>query len=469
MRIVMTLAAWLALVPALAELHQVPAEKLAEVTPAYDYDVAVAGGGPSGTAAAIAAARQGAKVLLIEQYAFLGGMGTVAGVNVFMDYQHVGGIFREMLQRVREAGGLRGSTYDVNIMKVVLDQMVTEAGVKVLFHTTVIGVVTEPGRPWEGLYKYPRVHIKELLIHNKSGIQTVRGHTFVDCTGDGDLAAWAGAPFEFGRPEDGLAQPMTMMFRLGGCKWTGGALRHPALEGIHMSIYQNPNPGEITFNMTRIGGLKGTSGEDLTKAEMEGRKMVMEYVKLIKENIPGFEDAYLVDMPEQIGVRETRHIRGATVLTEQQVLEGRQRGDVVARSQYNIDIHNPAGQGARLVSLKQPYDIPYRSLIPKGVDNLLVAGRPLSADHAAHSSLRIQPTCYALGQAAGTAAAMCVRQNVGPWELGPYLRELQRILINNGADLGPRAAKRAGLLDEYQAWQERYSSGSGVHQGADGI
>ncbi|MFQ6132442.1 MAG: FAD-dependent oxidoreductase, partial [Armatimonadota bacterium] len=367
--------------------------------------------------------------------------------------------FREMFRRVSEAGGMRGSTFDVNIMKVVLDEMVTEAGVKPLYHTRAIGVVTEPGDPWDGAHEHPRVHLKGLLIHNKSGIQTVRAHTFVDCTGDGDVAAWAGAPFEFGREQDDLAQPMTMMFRLGGCKWTGGTPRHPVLEGIHMSIYHNPNPGEITFNMTRISGLKGTSGEDMTRAEIEGRKMVMEYVKLIKDNIPGFEDAYLVGMPTQIGVRETRHIHGATVLSEQQVLDGDERGDVIARCQYSVDIHNPDGKGARIVRLKDPYDIPYRCLIPRGVDNLLVTGRAISADHAAHSSLRIQPTSYAIGQAAGTAAAICVRENVGPWEMQPWLRELQRTLIGNGADLGPLGAMRVGMLDEWRDWQERYRTG----------
>ncbi|MGD9518061.1 MAG: FAD-dependent oxidoreductase [Armatimonadota bacterium] len=430
-----------------------------DVTPAYRCDVCVLGGGPSGTAAAIAAARNGTRTLLIEQLGYLGGTATAAGVNVFMTYQHSGGILREVLQRLDAIGGRRGSCFDIAKYEVVLDEMVQEAGVKVLFYTRGVAALTAPGRPWRG---QPRNTISRLLIHNKSGLQLVQAKVFIDCTGDGDLASWAGAPFEVGRPEDGLTQPMTMVFRMGGCTFKGGSIsQYPGLEDYWASYAFNPNPGEITLNMTRIHNRSGLSGEGMTQATMEGRREVLKAVELLTKNVPGFENAYLLDLPEQIGVRETRRILGATVLTGEQCVKGMERGDAIARCQYPIDIHNPTGTGATWFKLQKPYDIPYRSLIPRGVDNLLVAGRPISADHVAHSSLRIQPTCYALGQAAGTAAALCVRRSVGPWELAPYLRDLQALLIRQGADLGPTAARRLGLEDEWERWQLRYQRTAG--------
>ncbi|MFQ5808201.1 MAG: FAD-dependent oxidoreductase [Armatimonadota bacterium] len=431
------------------------AEALAAgLEPAYDCDVCVLGGGPSGTAAAIAAARNGADTLLIEQYGFLGGMGTVASVNVFMTYQHAGGIFREMLGRLDAIGGRRGSCFDVAKMQVVLDDMVQQSGAKPLFYTRGIAALTAPGKTY---YDQQQSTVTGLLIHNKSGIQLVRARVFIDCTGDGDLAAWAGARVQVGRKEDGVAQPMTMCFRMGGCTYEGGSLmQYPGLKDYWASYAMNPNPGEITLNMTRILDRSGISGEDMTAATIEGRKQVMKAVRILKENVPGFENAYLLALPTQIGVRETRHVMGATVLTGEQCIEGMERGDVMARCKYNIDIHNPAGTGAMLIRLEDPYDIPYRCLIPLGVDNLLVAGRAISADHVAHSSLRIQPTCYALGQAAGTAAAICAREGIGPWDMADHLRELQATLVRSGADLGRLGAKRVDLEDEWERWQIRY-------------
>ncbi len=437
------------------------------MTADYDVDVCVLGGGPSGTAAAIAAARNGVDTLLVEQYGFLGGMGTAASVNVFMDYRFSGGIFREILHELDKLEARRGSVFDANIMRVALDNLVQDAGVKVLFHTRGVTCTIAPGRSWQGKQ---RQTISSLLIHNKSGLQKVRAKVFIDCTGDADLAAWAGAPFEIGRKEDGETQPMTMIFRMGGCTFKGGSImKFPGMEDYWASYAFNPNPGEISLNMTRIQGYSGINGEDLTAATIEGRKAVMEAVEALRKNVPGFQDAYLLAMPAQIGVRETRRVMGATLLTGEQLINpGRiysHRKDVVARNQYNVDIHDPKGTKAQIVRLKQPYEIPYRCLLPKGVDNLLIAGRPISADHVAHSSLRIQPTCYALGQAAGTAAALAVANETGPWEVGQpndptkgqaLLRELQAVLIRQGQDLGATRARELGLYPEWRRWQLKY-------------
>lgn len=438
------------------------------VTPDYRVDVCVLGGGPSGVAAAISAARNGAQVLLVEQNGYLGGTGTAASVNVFMPYRYSGGVFREMLARLDELRARRGPAFDVNLMMVALDQLTAEAGVRTLLYTRAVDCLVGEGRPWQG---QARRTVRGLLIHNKSGLQMVQAAVFVDCSGDGDLATWAGAPWAIGREDDGLTQPMTMCFRMGGCTFAGGSLMsYPGMEDYWASYAWNPNPGEITLNMTRIRGYSGISGEDLTAATFAGRAAVMEACSALQRNVPGFENAYLLSMPAQIGVRETRRIEGATVLTGRQILEPRQtyahRYDAIARCDYGVDIHDPVGNKAQIAQVPQPYEIPYRCLLPRGVDNLLVAGRAVSADHMAMSSLRIQPTCYALGQAAGTAAALAVAHGVGPWEVGqgddprggqPLLTELQRRLIEQGADLGPQLAEHLGLRGEWTRWQTTYA------------
>jgi hypothetical protein len=438
------------------------------MAPDYTVDVCVLGGGPSGVAAAIAAARNGARTLLVEQYGFLGGTGTAASVNVFMPYRYSGGVFRDVLQRLDQLHGRKGPAWDVNLMMVALDQLAAEAGVQTLLHTRAVTCTTVHGRPWQG---QARSHISGLVVHNKTGLQMVAAKVFVDCSGDGDLAVWAGVPWAMGREPDGLTQPMTMCFRMGGCTFAGGSLMdYPGMEDYWASYAWNPNPGEVTLNMTRIRGFSGISGEELSAATVAGRQAVMEAVEALRRNVPGFEGAYLLSMPAQIGVRETRRITGATTLTGDQILEPGQtyahRRDAIARCDYGVDIHDPVGSKAEQVQVPQPYEIPYRCLLPRGVDNLLVAGRAISADHVALSSLRIQPNCYALGQAAGTAAALATQMGTGPWEVGqgddptagqPLLTALQRRLIEQGADLGPELADHLGLLETWHRWQVTYA------------
>lgn len=424
----------------------------ADPLPKYSADVLVVGGGPSGVAAAVAAARSGASVMLVEQYGYLGGMGTAGGVNVFMSYKHIGGIFREVMRRLAEYGGRRGPQFNPEMLKIVLDDMVLEAGVKLLLHTKAVGVRTEPApAPAGSVVRSGWKRVSAVIVNNKSGTQEVRARIYVDASGDGDLAYYAGAPYEYGRKDDGLAQPMTMMFRLGGCTWEGGGIAdNPKLAGIHMSMYRLPNPGEVLVNMTRVSGLSGIDGEDLTRAEVEGRRQVHEAVKLLREAVPGMENAFLIATPTQIGVRETRRILGAIVVTEDDLMTARHFSDVIARSTYPIDIHNPAGKGARIVRPPGPYEVPYRALVPRGLTNVLVTGRCISTTHEALSAIRIQPTCYALGEAAGVASALCVAYEVGPWDMAPHLRELQTRLIQNGADLGEAPARSVGLVEVWK-------------------
>jgi hypothetical protein len=409
------------------------------------HDVVVVGGGTAGVAAGVAASRNGVDILLIERYGFLGGTMTAGLVNLFMTFhagkeQIIHGIFQEIVDRLKRLGGYdeRTKAFDVEAMKIVLDQMVRGAGVKLMLHTCAIGVVMQGNT------------IRGIEIHNKSGRNVVFGKVIVDATGDGDVAVMAGAPYEKGREEDGLTQPMTLIFRMGGVD----ADRMPSSQEINrlfkeakergeISIprenvlwFPTTRKGEIHFNTTCIIKVDGTRAEDLTFAEVEARRQMMELVGFLKKNVPGFENAYLLMSAPQIGVRETRRIIGEYVMTGEDILEARKFTDVVARGSYPIDIHSPTGEGTVIKSPPpgSSYDIPYRSLVPKNVENLLVAGRCVSTTHEAQAAIRVIPIVVAIGQAAGTAAALSAKLNVPPRRLDVSL--LQKTLREQGANLG---------------------------------
>lgn len=393
-------------------------------------DVVVAGGGPAGVAAAIASAREGANTILIEKNGYLGGMGTAALVNPFMEFysgkiQLVKGIFQEVLDRLRKTGGLGGVghkwSFDPEEYKLVLNEMVLESGVKVLFHTLVTDAIVENNL------------IKGVIIESKSGRQMIAANMFIDCTGDGDLAAYAGAEYKIGRDDDGKCQPATLMFKMGGvktdkpvCEYTVNDERLP--QG-RVLFFKMPREGEVIVNMTRIVDINALDVEDLTRAEIEGRIQVKYIVDYLKNNVEGFENSYLIMTGAEIGIRESRRIIGEYVLTAEDVINCNKFEDAIAHCSYMIDIHNPLGIGTQKVILQEGewYDIPYRCLLPKRLMNLLVAGRCISSTHEAHSSLRIQPTCYALGQAAGTAAALATKESILPKQLDVKL--LQENLI----------------------------------------
>jgi len=406
--------------------------------------VLVAGGGPAGLAAAAAAARRGVETQLIERYGFLGGMATAGLVNPFMGWRAAGeplvaGIFQEMLDRMAAAGGYgserQATAFDPEVFKTAADDLCREAGVQVRLHTLLTGVQMRGSR------------VARVRSESKSGREQWSAKVYVDCTGDADLAFRAGVPCEQGREGDHLAQPMTLNFRMAGVD----VARMPSGEEISRLFEQAKAAGEVSTprenvlifpttradvlhcNTTRVVKRDGTSAEQLTEAELIGRRQVQELVAFLRDRVPGFENAYLQSMGTHIGVRETRRIVGEYVMTGDDVLTARKFDDGIARGNYDIDIHSPTGAGTIIKSLPpgEWYEIPYRCLIPKGMRNLLVAGRPISTTHEAHASTRIMPICMALGQAAGTAAALCLSRDVAPPDLDTDL--LRRTLREQGA------------------------------------
>ncbi len=448
-----------------------------------EFEVVVAGGGPAGIAAAVASARNGARTLLIERYGFLGGNATASLVGPFMTsysldgrQQLIRGIFEELVLRMEAVGGAvhpskgpAGSPYsgfivfghdkvtpfDPEAVKFVAEEMCLEAGVELLYHSFVVDALLEGDA------------VRGVVVANKAGLEAFRAQVMVDCTADADVAARAGVPFEMGRAEDGLTQPMTLFFRVAGVDDRRVAeyiAAHPEdrrpfaslirearergefpipREGIGM--YRTLEEGVWRINTTRIQRLLGTDPRDLTRAQVEGRRQVLFLLRFFRERLPGFENCRLLDTAAQVGVRETRRIVGEYTLTAEDIAQGREFEDVVALAGYPFDIHSPTGSGGGATGELRSanvYEIPYRCLVPINRDGLLVAGRCVSATHEALGAIRVMPTAFALGQAAGTAAALAVRSELPPRRVP--VETLQRTLLRQGAYLGERVARKLG-------------------------
>ena len=367
--------------------------------------------------------------------------GGVRNVRQYTDRKRlvIGGFALAYAERLRAAGGCprpaQEGTFlrqDPEISKYVLQTMLMEAHVRLLLHTMACAVRLEGDR------------LDAVLVENKSGRQAIRAHVTVDATGDGDVIAYADAAFE--KAADRL-QPMTLTFTAGGIAFWPNGFHDEARRRIEAAlqngtfpcpkkpgIFALERPGEYYFNATRVAG-DATHAESLTHAELEGRRQVMDLLDWLRRNVPGCERLYLIQTAPQIGLRESRRLKGLVTLTRVDVVEGREFEDGIARNAYGIDLHDPNGPGGEMTHLEsgRSYTIPYRCLVPETRDGLLAAGRCLSADHEALGSTRVMAACMAIGQAAGVAAALCARQQIEPRHLDP--KTLRRSLLNQGAIL----------------------------------
>jgi hypothetical protein len=421
-----------------------------------EHEVVVLGGGPAGIAAAAAAGRAGRSTMLVERYGFLGGAGTAAGLANFCGLhakvhgehrQVVHGVADDVLARLRSMGALsephslfggriQAQAYDVSAYKLVADQILVAAKVKLLFHALAVG--------------YRDGH---LLVETKSGRRALRGRVFIDCSGDGDLAAWMGAPYEVGDGKGNMLYPSTM-YRIGGVDpvragnaWETIAQRMEEAERAGRRfprkkpiVRPQPNPVEWRANLTQLRNADGTAvsgidAEQLAWGEVEGRRQVWDTFQFIRETTPGFERAYLAEIAPQIGIRETRRIGGVYQLTENDVLDCADFDDAIGVNGWPVEEHKAGDVEFRFQRAPRGYNqLPYRMLVPLGVESLLVAGRCASMTHGGQSAARVSGACFAMGQAAGSAAHLALKLGVALPDLDTG--ELQTHLLQNGAWLG---------------------------------
>lgn len=424
-----------------------------QIPVAEEVDVLVVGAGPAGVSAAICAAREGASTLLVEQTGDVGGIAT-AGLMSHWTGNTEGGFYDEILSRSAEAPGewetakFNGTMRQVinpERLKTVLLEMLEEAGVKLRLYTFSSRALVEEGV------------IKGIITQSKAGRQAILSKIVIDATGDGDIAADAGVPYFKGRESDGKMQPVTIMFKVAGVDVERGVFpggfeenlpvpmgdiqtlgkQHLPFPAGHVLLYKTTLPGVVTCNMTNCIEVDGTNPADLTRATLECRRQMGPIVAFLREYVPGFENCFIISSASLIGVRETRHFEGEKQLTPQDIEDAKIFDDwAVTRASFNFDVHNLTGNGLDDTGVQKEfkqergYTIPYGCLVPQKVDNLLLAGRDISGTHMAHSNFRVMPICANMGQAAGVAASLCIKENIPPRALD--VKKLQKRLTEQG-------------------------------------
>lgn len=445
--------------------------------------VLVIGGGPAGVCAAIASARMGVDTTIVERSGCLGGMATLGLVAPFMtsfdasgEIQCIRGLFDETVNRMVALGGaihpreVRAGTafsawitaghdhvtpFDAETLKLVLDRMCAEAGVKVLLHASFAGPVMKGDA------------VRGAVLLTRRGFEEVRADVVVDATGDGDVAAAAGVPFEFGNPETGRVQPATLFFRI-NCvdsrKLEADVMAHihefrkvdgVSYRALHwhvlkaedagewdiarksVNIYRGVREDEWAVNCTRIAGVDSTDSDSLSAAEAEGRRQVRELMDFFHKYVPGCENAALMSSASTLGIRESRHIAGDYTLTADDLLGCKVPEDSILLASNSVDVHGRNSNMSteyRTISGGRWYGVPYRSLLPLGAEGLLLAGRCLSATSDAAGAVRVMPPCMAMGQAAGTAAALSVLGGLSPRNVD--VSRLTERLVHDGVFLG---------------------------------
>jgi hypothetical protein len=448
-------------------------EEPARQVPLYGkYEVVVLGGGPAGIAASVAAASAGRRTLLIERYGFLGGMGTAAGVTNFCGlhanvhgemHRVVQGIASDLLGRIDRLGGLNAphlvlgkilaQAYDTAAYKIAADDLLLSHEVDILFHALGAGVVMRDEK-----------RIKAVMVETKAGRQAITADIFIDCSGDGDLAAWAGARYEVGDANGGMLYP-SMMFRLNGIdpEKAGDAWRTiPALmeqaeaAGTHhfprkaAIVRPQRSPIEWRVNFTQLAredgsAINGLEPDDLTRGEIDGRRQAVNAFNFLR-TVPGFEKSYIVDLPPQLGIRETRRVVGGYMLSGEDVLGCASFEDAIGVNGWPMESHVAGDVIFKFPPIPQSRgfnELPYRMLIPEGIDNLLMAGRCASMTHDGQSAARVSGACFVMGEAAGTAAALALDSNATPRDIA--VDRLQHQLKQQGAFLGRDQSIPTGL------------------------
>lgn len=427
-----------------------------------EFDVVVIGGGPSGLAASVSAAKHGAKTLLVEQYGFLGGMGTAGGVTNFAGLygrrngemvQLVHGVVDDLLQRIDALGGLnkpqdgmqgriRVRSYDTSVYKYAADELLQSAGVNLLFHAYAVDVVVNNNR------------IDSLIVETKSGRQAIRANTFIDCSGDADVAAFAKVPFEVGDGHGSGLFPTTM-FRIGHVNAEAALASVGEFQAINTYMakaekefpgrYKFPregailrpqiNPTEWRANVTQLQNSKGQAmngidAAELSAGELDGRKQINDFFKFVKEQVPGFESSKIIEIAPQVGIRETRRIEGLYELTKDDILNSVKFKDSIGINAWPMELHQNGGIDWTFpIDENRAYnDLPWRMLVPKNINNLLVAGRCASMTHEGQSAARASGGCFVMGQAAGTAAAYATSSPLSEINI----QRLQQQLKNDG-------------------------------------
>ncbi len=413
-----------------------------------EYDVVVLGGGPSGVCAAIQAARMGSAVLLVEATGMLGGMATSGLVSPFMTVYDrdgetpiVGGIYREIVERLSAMGGAilpentdspslytsfiekyhrHVTPFDAFKLQLLLDEMTEEAGVSVLLYTRFADCVIRDGK------------IDAIILSALEGLISVRATTYIDCTGNADVAAAAGVATYKGEEESGVPQPGTLMFEVGGVdseKYNEYAKRPPR----PVKAYLTPNPGRYNVNHFRVFGVDATNSKSMSDGHKKARRQVLEALDVLRNDTPGFENAEILQVAPILGVRESRHIDGKYKITVDDISNGTKFDDRIAVYGFGMDVHprNESITGNFKIEVAERYYIPYRSMLPNGCDNLLVAGKTISCESQAAGGLRCMPCAMSMGQAAGIASHMAVEQGVNVGSIN--VSSLQRALVAKGA------------------------------------
>jgi ribulose 1,5-bisphosphate synthetase/thiazole synthase len=448
--------------------------------PVYDaFDVVVVGNGSAGCVAALAASRNGAKTLLVSQQGFLGGVSATGlpwlGFFDMYGQRIVNGIGEEIVRRLQKIpGGTSGHvvgdkwvnsnvTIDPPVYRCLLAEMMVEAGVQVLFNASA-----------ESVYQGQSSKIEGIIVGAKGGRQLIQAKTIIDATGDGDVAVSAGAKFELGRKSDGKTQAATLLFILDGINFeelknylrANPSQMRTSVETLEWAAYNviglwefvkaateagefpsghsrvlmstMPVPTQMAINTTRIESPDVITARGLSHTELTTQMQVLPLWRFFRKYVPGFQNCYIASIAHSVGIRESRHIVGEYTLTETDVNQGALFPDVIGRGGYDIDLHSPT-KGEKFPgrhSKTQPYDIPYRALVPQVVPQMLIAGRLISASHEAAGSVRVIAQTMAIGQAAGTAAALALKAGVEPRNLD--VRLLQQTLLDQGAELGPQ-------------------------------